>query len=96
MRKFMIVTLAAAVGAIAVPAIATSSNETASSKQDEAQSREDYLNQVVCRRDVQVGSRVQRRRTCMTRREQIRLQNETRQNVGDYVNRAASIPLRDR
>ncbi len=96
MRKIVVAMLVAAVGAVAAPSVAATSSETASPDQVDAQDREAYLNQVVCRRDVQVGSRVQRRRTCMTRREQIRLQNETRQSVGDYVNRATSIPLRDR
>jgi Flp pilus assembly protein CpaB len=92
MRKFTIVMLAVAAGVFAAPAIAASSNEATSSGQDEAQGDEDYMNEVVCRRDVQIGSRVQRRRTCMTRREQIRLQNETRSNMNEFLNRANSNP----
>ncbi len=54
--------------------------------------REAYMNEVVCRRDVQVGSRVQRRRICMTRREQIRLQNATREGFNEFTRGATVAP----
>lgn len=91
MRNIMFAVIVAAGAAIAAPASAVSPDESTSSG-SEAQSREDYLNEVVCRREVQVGSRVQRRRTCMTRREQIRMQNETRGNMSNYLDRANSTP----
>lgn len=40
-------------------------------------------NQVICRRDAEVGSLVRRQRTCMTRAEWQRLSDRTRQEWGE-------------
>ena len=45
------------------------------------------MERVICRRESVVGSRVQKRRTCMTRREWIALHAKTRDGVADFMRR---------
>lgn len=45
---------------------------------------------VICRRDIVTGSRVQKRRTCMTAREWERAGAATRDDVGDYLRKATA------
>lgn len=82
MRKVFVATIVAAMAATAAPAVAQSGGADARS---DANLTEEELDQVVCRRDTVVGSRVAKRRTCMTRREWIRTQNSVRDGVADYL-----------
>ena len=47
------------------------------------------MERVICKRESVIGSRVQKRRTCMTRREWIALQNKTRDSMDEFVKRAS-------
>lgn len=40
---------------------------------------------VICRRETVVGSRVQKRKVCMTRSELTKLENGTRDGMADYL-----------
>lgn len=48
------------------------------------------LDRVVCTREPVIGSRAQTRRICMTRREQIKLQNGTRDGMDAELRRTTS------
>ncbi len=48
------------------------------------------LNRVICKRDNVIGSRVQKRRVCMTRAEWVKLENGTRDGVDVYLKRATA------
>ncbi len=60
----------------------------AATAQEQASTAESELNRMICRRDAVVGSRVQRRRTCMTRREWIKLQEGTRDGMNEFLRKA--------
>ncbi len=82
MYKFLIAALLA-VPAVPASAIAAAPNAAAPNNakpQDE----------VICKRETVVGSRVKQRRVCMTRREQTKLQQGTRDGVDDYLRRATA------
>lgn len=86
MRKVLMTMAAVAMSAVAAPAFAQSMTS------DNAGPDQDNMDQVVCQRESVVGSRVQKRRVCMTRREWVRLQNSAREEVGDFIRRAAEAP----
>lgn len=44
--------------------------------------------EVVCRRETVIGSRVQKRRVCMSEKERARLQQGTRDGVDDYLRKS--------
>lgn len=56
--------------------------------QGEAELSEAELERVICKRESVIGSRVQKKRTCMTRREWIALQNKTRDSMDEFLKRA--------
>jgi hypothetical protein len=83
MRKVFLTMAAAAMTVVAAPAMAQSMTS------DNASENGTDMEQVVCQRESVIGSRVQKRRACMTRREWVRLQNAAREDVGEFIRRAA-------
>lgn len=72
---------------VAMPAAPT---VAASPAPDAAKPTPQALDEMVCKRDTVVGSRVQKRRTCMTRREWNRLQDGTRDGMNDFLKKSTS------
>ena len=56
--------------------------------QDAPDREEADMDRVICKRESVIGSRVQKKRTCMTRREWIALQNKTQEGVDEFLKRA--------
>lgn len=75
---------------VAVPAVPAVPASAASFGQDAAKPSEQALDQQVCKRDTAIGSRVQKRRICMTRREWVRLENGTREDMGEFLKRSTA------
>ena len=73
---------AAAALAVALTPAPSFANETPRNAEDADMDR------VICKRESVVGSRVQKRRTCMTRREWIALGTKTRDGLDEFMRRA--------
>jgi hypothetical protein len=72
----------------AAAALAVAFTPAPSFAQDGVRDADDAeMERVICKRESVVGSRVQKRRTCMTRREWIALQVKTRDGVADFMRR---------
>jgi len=81
MRRILMVALAAT-GVAAIPAGFVAAQSPAA---QQAESGDDDLDRVVCRRESVVGSRVQKRRVCMTRREMMNRELQTRDRMGIFI-----------
>ena len=79
MYKAIATAAALAVALTSAPALAFQADPNA----EEAE-----LQRVICKRESVIGSRVQKRRTCMTRREWNNLQNKTRDSMDEFMKRA--------
>lgn len=79
-------------GFVALAPFASANAAPGISNSDKAVESASDPNAVVCRRDSVVGSRVSKRRVCMTRREFERLANGTRNAVGIYLKEITSRP----
>lgn len=77
MRKKMI--RYAVLLAICTPAVAVATEKTEEPSD---------LDRVICKRDNVIGSRVQKKRTCLTQREWTKLQKGTRDGMEDFLKRA--------
>jgi hypothetical protein len=82
MRKALVAAVVFGMSATAAPALAAQSDN------NQAGANRDDMEQVICQRESMIGSRVAKRRVCMTRREWIRTQNATRDGLNDHLRAA--------
>ena len=78
----MLVLLAVALAAQTPEPVATSQ----STQQPKAEEK------VICKRSAIVGTRAKKRRLCMTAREWVQMQNNTREAANEYIDRANNAP----
>lgn len=96
MTKFVGGLLTAALLATSATVLAAGSQESLAAGSQEgrlaAGSGEEKadMDRVICRRDSVVGSRVQKRRTCMTRREWINLHDGTRNGMDQFLKQSTA------
>lgn len=79
MYKAIVAAAALAVALTPAPSFAWQGSSDA----DEAE-----MQRVICKRESVIGSRVQKKRTCMTRREWLNLQNKTRDSMDEFMKRS--------
>lgn len=72
------------VSAAFIAAAASQAPETAEAPPVEVKEK------IICRRENVIGSRVQKRRVCMSERELLRLQQGTRDGVDDYIRKSTA------
>jgi len=82
MKHAFILVLVAGTFVTIEPALASSQPEGSAS------ASEDDAGKMVCKREKVIGSRVQKRRICMNRAEWRRLENGTREQVGEFLKRS--------
>ena len=73
MRKSLMTAVAVAVLAAPAPVLA----QTSADKTD--------MDKIICKRESVIGSRAQKKKTCMTRREWIQRANSARDRTEDFI-----------